>query len=331
MNTSPVSSTAYSAPTFENVTNGYSRKKLWVLLPLASLFVLASSLVVGFHGYVAWMLARPEIAPLSSNPMLAAGLAYEDVHFTSTDGVSTLDGWLIPASSPDKVVIFSHGYGGNREELWVPFYSLANELHQHNYNVLLFDYGYVQPGLSVTGGVREALELQGAIDFVKRSGMKHVYVWGFSMGAGTALQTALHSKDIEAMILDSTFLLEPDTMFHNIRQQIELPRFPSLPLIRLFFPLLNGTSMEQIPYETVKSTAFPMPLFFIHGMKDAKAPHSVVELIHENQEAGMSSLWLLPEGRHELLYKANKSQYIQRTIAFFDAASDQATQVVQRK
>lgn len=331
MNTSPVSSTAYSAPTLENVTNGYSRKKMWVLLPLASLFVLASSLVVGFHGYVAWMLARPEIAPLSSNPMLATGLAYEDVHFTSTDGVSTLDGWLIPASSPDKVVIFSHGYGGNREELWVPFYSLANELHQHNYNVLLFDYGYVQPGLSVTGGVREALELQGAIDFVKRAGMKHVYVWGFSMGAGTALQTALHSKDIEAMILDSTFLLEPDTMFHNIRQQIELPRFPSLPLIRLFFPLLNGTSMEQIPYETVKSTAFPMPLFFIHGMKDAKAPHSVVELIHENQEAGMSSLWLLPEGRHELLYKANKNQYIQRTIAFFDDASDQATQVVQRK
>lgn len=52
-------------------------------------------------------------------------------------------------------------------------------------------------------------------------------VWGFSMGAGTALQTGLVSEDIDAMILDSTFLLEPDTLYHNIKQNIDLPRQPS--------------------------------------------------------------------------------------------------------
>lgn len=322
MESSHIPTVAYNPPAFENAPNRTSsRKKLWILLPLAVLLVLFGSAVVAFHGYVAWMLARPSIAPLSSNPLLAAGLLYEDVSFTSSDGGSTLDGWFIPADGSDKVVVFSHGYGGNREELWVPFYSLAKELNKHRYNVLLFDYGYVQPDLSVTGGVRESLELQGAIDFVKRQGMKHSYVWGFSMGAGTALQTALHSKDIEAMILDSTFLLEPDTMFHNIKQQIDLPRFPSLALIRLFFPVLNGTSMEQVPYRTVKETDYPMPIFFIHGMKDAKAPHDVAESIYDNQSAGNSNLWLLPEGRHELLYKANKKEYLKRTMAFLDNAS----------
>lgn len=320
MDTTPAPSVALPLE-YENVPTKRSRKKLWLWLPIAILLALFAAAFVTFHAYIAWMLARPAIAPLSSNPLLAVGLPYEDVGFTSSDGVSTLDGWFIPAAGSDKVVVFSHGYGGNREELWVPLYSLAKELNKQHYNVLLFDYGYVQPGLSVTGGVRESRELQGAIDFVKHKGMKHTYVWGFSMGAGTALQTALYSKEIEAMILDSTFLLEPDTMFHNIRQQIDLPRYPSLPLIRFFFPILTGTSMKQIPYQTVKETNYPMPIFFIHGKKDAKAPYDVAELIFHNQSAPRSSLWLLPEGRHELLYKANKKQYMQRTMAFFNSIS----------
>ncbi|MEF3305189.1 alpha/beta hydrolase [Paenibacillus sp. GYB003] len=316
METTTVASVPYAAPSNGSAPITISRKKLWIFIPLASLLLLAACALLAFHGYIAWMLARPAIAPLSSNPLLAAGLPYEDVRFASSDGASALEGWFIPAEGSDKAVIFSHGYGGNREELWVPFYSLAKELNKRSYNVLLFDYGYVQPNLSVTGGVRESRELQGAIDFAKRKGMKHTYVWGFSMGAGTALQTALHGKEIEAMILDSTFLLEPDTMFHNIKQRVDLPKFPSLPLIRLFFPVLNGTSMNQIPYQTVKETDYPMPIFFIHGQKDAKAPYDVAQLIHASQSSPKSSLWLLPEGRHELLYKANKKEYVKRTMAF---------------
>ncbi|GAA3409884.1 alpha/beta hydrolase [Paenibacillus hodogayensis] len=321
METTRAPAVVFNPPAFENAPTKTSRKKMWILLPLAILFGLFACAILAFHGYIAWMLARPAIAPLSSNPLLAVGLPYEDVSFTSSDGGSALNGWFIPAEGSDKVVVFSHGYGGNREELWVPLYSLAKELNNQHFNVLLFDYGYVQPNLSVTGGVRESRELQGAIDFVKHQGMKHTYVWGFSMGAGTALQTALYSKEIEAMILDSTFLLEPDTMFHNIKQQVDLPRFPSLPLIRFFFPILNGTSMEQIPYQTVKESNYAIPLFFIHGKKDVKAPYDVVELIYENQTSPRSSLWLLPEGRHELLYKANKKEYLKRTMAFWNRVS----------
>lgn len=321
METTPVPSTTYSTPVFENANIGKSHKKLWMLLPLALLIVLFTGAVVAFHGYIAWMLGRPSIAPLSSNPLKAAGLAYDDVVFTSSDGGSTLEGWFIPAAGSDRSVIFSHGYGGNREELWVPFYSLTKELIKQNFNVLLFDYGYVGTDMSVTGGVRESLELQGAIDFLKKKGTKHTYVWGFSMGAGTALQTALYSKDIEAMILDSTFLLEPDTLYHNIKNQVDLPRFPSLPLIRLFFPIMNGTSMNQIPYQDVKQKEYPIPILFIHGMRDTKAPYDIAQSLYDNQSAPNSDLWLLPEGRHELIYKTNKKEYLKRTMAFFNAAA----------
>ena len=129
------------------------------------------------------------------------------------------------------------------KKLWVPLYTLARELHLQNYNVLMFDYGYVHPSSKrvMTGGVQESQELLGAIDYIKQSTGGPIFIWGFSMGAGTALQTALHKMgDISGMILDSTFLLNPDTLYHNMNQVVHVPRFPSLPLVRLFFPLLNG-------------------------------------------------------------------------------------------
>ncbi|MFK7694565.1 alpha/beta hydrolase [Paenibacillus sp. HJGM_3] len=309
------------SPVIESAANNLNRLKSWLIFAATLLTVLLIGAVLTFHGYIAWTIARPVIPPLTSNPLQAAGLPYEDVRFASSDGASVLDGWYIPAAGSKKTVVFSHGYGGNREELWVPFYSLAKELNKRQYNVLLFDYSYVRPEVLPTGGVRESLELQGALDFAKEKGSAQTYVWGFSMGAGTALQTALNSRDITAMVLDSTFLLEPDTMFQNIRQVVDLPRL-SLPLIRWFIPLLNGTSMKQIPYETVKHTDYPMPILFIHGMMDAKAPYDIVQTIFANQSPERESgLWLLPNGRHELIYKVNKKEYLKRALTFLEHTS----------
>jgi pimeloyl-ACP methyl ester carboxylesterase len=234
-----------------------------------------------------------------------------------------VDGWYIPGNS-DKTVIFSHGYGGNREEFWVPIYDLARSLHRQDYNVLMFDYGYARPGSTgiVTGGVQESQELLGAIDYIKRKGAEQIYIWGFSMGAGTALQAALDSKDISGMILDSTFLLEPDTLYHNMKQYVNLPRFPSLMLVRLFFPILNGSSLREIPYEQVKEAQYPMPILFIHGTEDGRAPYEMTEEIFSHQQAQpQSQLWLVENGKHELLYKYHRRQYLQKTLDFLHQIS----------
>lgn len=286
---------------------------IWLAVILM-LFVLGA--VLCFHAYIAWILARPQVAPLVSDPQLAIGVPFENVQFPSRDQKTVLDGWYIPGSS-DKTVIFSHGYGGNREEIWVPIYDLASALHKQNYNVLMFDYGFVRPDRIVTGGVQEAKELLGAVDYMKQMGSKQVFVWGFSMGAGTALQAALDSLDIDGMILDSTFLLEPDTLYHNMKQYVDLPRFPSLALVRLFFPILNGVSLHDIPYQEVKSKEYPMPIFFIHGEEDEKAPYEIAEHLYENQKSNpLSQLWLLPHDTHELIYRAHPKQYLEKTLDF---------------
>lgn len=307
-------------PTLDQVvTRPLLRKKRLVLTILISFLILCTSLLLGFHAYIAWTLARPHIDPLHSDPMRAAGLPYSSVAFPSLNGTSMLDGWFIPAQS-DKTVIFSHGYGGNREELWVPLYNLARELHLQNYNVLMFDYGYVHPDSKriMTGGIQESQELLGAIDYIKHLKSGPIYIWGFSMGAGTALQTALQSGDISGMILDSTFLLNPDTLYHNMKQVVNVPKYPSLSLVRLFFPLLNGVSLREVPSGKVTSTAYKMPIFFIHGTEDNKAPYGMVEEMFKQQKDTNSKLWIIPKAQHELLYRAEPKTYMRRTISFLN-------------
>lgn len=318
-------------PTLDQVvTRPLLRKKRLVLTILISFLTLCTSLLLAFHAYIAWTLARPHIDPLHSDPMRAVGLPYSSVTFPSLNASSNLDGWFIPAPS-DKTVIFSHGYGGNREELWVPLYNLARELHLQNYNVLMFDYGYVHPGNEhvMTGGIQESQELLGAINYVKHLSGGPIYIWGFSMGAGTALQAALqNTTDISGMILDSTFMLNPDTLYHNMKQVVNVPKFPSLPLVRLFFPLLNGVSLHEVPYKKVTSTAYSMPIYFIHGTEDYKAPYEMVEDIFKVQNNEQSKLWIIPKAQHELLYRAEPKKYVRSTLSFLNGLTTTTKEAV---
>lgn len=289
----------------------------------SALGVLLTAMAVGFHALAAYALTRPIVSPLSSNPLEAIDTPYVEVQFPSTNGKTVLEGWYIPARESVSTVIFSHGYGANREESWVPIYDLAKAAHMQNYNVLMFDYGFVQPEHRFTGGVQETRELLGAVEFAKQQGAEHIYIWGFSMGAGTALQAALVSPDIDGMILDSTFLLSPDTLYHNIRAFTGLPRFPSVPLLQLLFPLVSGGArMQDIPYETIARTQYDIPIYMIHGQLDSKAPYEVAQAIANNQSSHpLSGFWLLPDGQHELLYIVNRKQYLTNTLSFLDRVS----------
>lgn len=294
------------------------RIKHIIVALLLSVFFFLVFCFISLHGYIAWVLSNPTVAPLYSNPMLAKGLPYEDVTFPAMDGSRTMSGWYIPAQGATKTIVFSHGYGANREESWVPMYDLAHYAHSLNFNVVMFDYGFASQDNKdiATGGKKETQQLLGAIEFAKERGAMELIVWGFSMGAGTALQTGLISEDIDAMILDSTFLLEPDTLYHNIKQNIDLPRQPSLAIMEMLFPVLNGTGLNQIPYAKVKSEDYPFPILFMHGTKDDKAPYPITEELAANQSNPYSDSWIIEDSHHELLFREHPREYLRRVSAF---------------
>ncbi|KRE22753.1 alpha/beta hydrolase [Paenibacillus sp. Soil522] len=308
-----------------------SRGKHLLVASIASLAAMCLLAVIIFHGYVAWMLAFPFVAPLSTNPQAAIGLDYEDVVFPSKSGDTTVSGWFIPAeadaggaAASARTVVFSHGYGANREESWVPMYELSKLLHGLNYNILLFDYGYASKEYKApaTGGLEESQQLLAAVDYAKSRGAEDIVVWGFSMGAGTALQAALQTDEIDAMILDSLFIPSPEALFDNLNQFVTLPRF-SLPLIESMIPLWTGTSFGSIPASEVISNIYDIPLFIIHGTNDVKASYKTAEVIAEGQGNILSRSWIVQDGKHELLFQVHPSEYIQRAALFLSQVDQQ--------
>lgn len=308
-----------------------SRGKHLLVASIAALLAMCLLVVIIFHGYVAWLLAYPFVAPLSSNPQAAIGLNYEDVIFPSKSGNTTVSGWFIPADADEsqsepsaRTVVFSHGYGANREENWVPMYELSKLLHELNYNILLFDYGYASKEYKApaTGGLEESQQLLAAVDYVKSRGAEDIVVWGFSMGAGTALQAALQTDEIDAMILDSLFIPSPEALFDNLNQFVSLPRF-SLPLIESLIPLWTGTSFGSIPASEVIANTYKIPLYIIHGTNDVKAPYQTAEAIAADQGNMLSRSWIVPNGQHEMLFQVHPKEYIQRAALFLSQVDQQ--------
>ncbi|PDO11403.1 MAG: hypothetical protein BLM47_02820 [Candidatus Reconcilbacillus cellulovorans] len=311
-----------------SVAASASRRLAGKLPALASGLALAvCAPVLAFHGYIAWTIARPTPTPLQSNPEQALGLPYRDVRFRSLGGDVRLSGWYIPAPDSERTVVFSHGYGANREEYWVPMYDLVGEVHRRGYNVLMFDYGYVgNPGRPVTAGVNETRELLGAVAFARSQGADRVYVWGFSMGAGIALQAALAGSvagapGIDALVLDSTFVLTPETLRYNLSRHGRLPDW-SAPLVESWFPLLHGVRLSDIPFRDLLTVQFDIPVYVVHGALDDKAPVAIAEQIAANQSANpLSGSWIVPDGHHELLFRYHREEYLKRTLGFLDVVS----------
>jgi alpha-beta hydrolase superfamily lysophospholipase/predicted secreted protein len=286
---------------------------------IATIAVLVCLYLI-LHAWIAWKLTYPDVMPLASNPLTAKNLPYVDVSFPSADGRTTVNGWWIPAAgASSQTVVLSHGYGANREEYWVPMYDLAEWLNGLRYNVLMFDYGFADAKrrLPATGGITESQQLLGAIRFARDQGSEELIVWGFSMGAGTALQAALLDAQIDAMILDSLFIPDEDTLRYNLSQTpLQIPHQPTLSLVKWFLPLMSGVRLEQVPSAQLQQTSFDFPIFLIHGTADSKSPGYLAENVANAQSHPDSELWVVENAIHEMIFRMHRQEYVERVSAF---------------
>ena len=181
----------------------------------------------------------------------AIGLAYEDVAFAASDGVS-LHGWFVPGRS-DLTLLWCHGNGGNIS------HRLENLLLVHNelgLNVFLFDYrGYGRSeGKPSEQGTY--LDAEAALHYLDSRNDIHqdrtIYL-GSSLGGGVAVELAM-LRSPYGLILESTF--------PSIRY-----------MARLSFPILPLHLFLQARYDSeAKIGRIDTPLLILHGDKDDLVP-----------------------------------------------------------
>ncbi len=222
-------------------------------------------------------------------------LPFEDIWFTSSDSVR-LHGWLIPASSPNHLLLFCHGNAGNIS------HRLDNVrlLHRRGISVFIFDYrgyGRSQGSISEKGFY---LDSEAAYEVARKWAEKHsskLVVFGRSLGGIAATHLAA-TKHCDGLILESTFT----NMGAMARAHYPLPFAETLLKHRL-------NAVGQIVQVRV-------PILFFHGDKDSIVP---IELGRKLFEAAPNpkEFVVIPGAGHNDTYFVGGQDYFQKIESFF--------------
>lgn len=218
------------------------------------------------------------------------GLAYEDVHLETADGVR-LHGWFLPARAPAcGTILFLHGNAENVSThigsvLWLP---------ARGFNVFLPDYR----GYGASAGAPSFPGLQADID----AALGHltarpdvdpgaIALFGQSLGAAAAIAYVADSPrraHIRALVAESPFASARDIAREKLASfWLTWP---------LQWPLAWTVPDGQAPIGAVERIA-PIPLLLVHGDSD-----EVVGLHHSERlfarAQAPKEFWRMPGGGH---------------------------------
>jgi dipeptidyl aminopeptidase/acylaminoacyl peptidase len=255
------------------------------------------------------------LRPGRGQPIPDAADVYElpvvDVAFYNWRG-ELLSGWLSLSTPETPVIILTHGTPGNR----ISMLGRAAFLHQHGYNVLLFDfqsYGKSQGDFSTLGMV-ESEDIQAAISFIHslpETMYSKIGVLGLSMGATAAVLAASRSDDIAALVAESCPV-------DATRVLMDVPSEAAREADQQLVQQVYGVDITQArPIDYVGKLAGHTALFFINGDADNITPLSGMDALYQ-AAADPKQYWIVPGAGHAQSFSLDPQDYIQRVDAFFD-------------
>ena len=239
----------------------------------------------------------------------------ESLEFITPDGNSH-SGWFFPGLRGAPVVVICHGYRSSRSEIL----TLATSLQQHRYNVFAFNFaghgespvGYTTLGHKETAELVAALEMLAARDDIDTNRMG---VWGYSLGAYTALNAAQQFPRVKAVAMDSIYP-RPDDL---LRRELGRGGGGGIPLVTTLtvlefhvFSLFTGSSPD--PVEGLPRAGGLAKLFVVGDDAPALAEYTR-ELYQE--APGPKELVQLPRTNMALLVEDERRNYENLVVTFF--------------
>jgi uncharacterized protein len=283
---------------------------LWKAALLAAGLALTGVGIVS--AYAGHRLSRPRRRYGEGEPPDGS---YEEVTFTSTDGLR-IRGWFLPASRGVDGVILCHGFLTGRREM-LP---LALELRERGHHVLLFDFrGHGgSEGDRSSCGILEVHDLEGAVQYLAaRPEMegKRLGVVGFSMGAAVAIAAAARVPAIEAVVSDSSFAIFEEVINTGFPAMYRLPAFPFAPLaLRVAERLVGVCAGDNRPLDVIAAIA-PRPVLLIHGTADTMIPVTEALMLQAAAGDGTES-WIVDGASHVGARLLDFQAYLDRVDRF---------------
>ncbi len=230
-----------------------------------------AALVVFVPFYLTWLNMRPVRGSEDTSPRPEDfGMTSETLYLVTVDGVH-IRAWLIAGETGAPCIVLVHGKGGAKHGLL----SLAAALHRDGYHVLMPDLrGHGESGdAPITFGLREKLDLQIAIDALKRRpavDASRLGVYAQSMGSAAAIQGIAGHPALRGMVLDSSFD-RLDTLLVDLGvSYYKLPR-PFGILGTWAYRLLTGSPASAVD-NAAQLARHPIPCLFFHVSEDMTIP-----------------------------------------------------------
>ncbi|MBD3264284.1 MAG: alpha/beta fold hydrolase [Candidatus Omnitrophica bacterium] len=213
-------------------------------------------------------------------------LRYEEVVFTTSDGIK-IYGWFLPYSGSEDVLLFFHGNGGNISHR---LDKIALLLEQH-LNVFIIDYrGYGKSGgkPSEEGIYMDAEAAYNYLLDKKNFNPDDVIVYGESLGSAVAVDLASRRK-VKALILEGGFSCGKDM------GKIMFPYLPSFMIPDKFNSLDKIKEIEK-------------PKLFIHSQSDEVVPLEFAKKLF-NAASG-PKYFCCTEGSHNGFFLESGDSYL---------------------
>ncbi len=296
---------------------------LAIPLSIALLFILGGGVAIAF---VSVFPIRYKVKSFPSR----FGAEYDDVSFTSNDGI-LLKGWWIPApQSPEGTVILSHGMLANRTQML----AWAEVLWRAGYNVLLYDFranGESGGDKSTAGGL-EVNDLSAAVDFVwQKSEVRDlpICLFGFSMGGAATIMVAARDSRIACAAVYGAYASLDRAISHRCHHHFG----PFSPIAE--WALMGaGTAFKWFAVDpaTVSPEAAiehgrEIPLLLFNGGKDTIVPVTDAKRLLVASVPGSTRMIVLPRSGHGPVHRTEWLMVQRDLTAFFAAHTEKVTAV----
>ena len=283
-----------------SVARRYLRRAL-----LTVAFLLCTYMVVYpvSEAYVVTHAARAYV------PTPELGTAYEDVSFTTSDGLR-LEGWYVPTKNGATVIVIPGRKGPQKP---------ARMLAGHGYGVLLFDRrGEGESEGDPNGfGWAGTRDVEAAIAFLRERpevDEDRIGALGLSVGGEVLLQAAAEIDGLQAVVSEGAGI-------RSVREAVDLPGLDSWIVTGVIGLTTAATAAftSDLPPRGLKdlSAEITIPVFFIHATP-GQGGENLTPTYYE-AASQPKQLWAA-DGGHTGAIDAEPQEYERRVVGFFDDA-----------